>query len=452
MQLPAPDGLKVARLGPGRFPSPLAEPEKLFIDAAAGVLLSPLLEDLRPFLEAGAEPPSFERAGPRSRLYFDPRAVTCGIVTCGGLCPGLNDVIRSIVLTLAQRYGVRKVLGFRYGYAGLGPACQFEPMELSPQSVDRIHQSGGTLLGSSRGPQEPAYMADTLVRHGVEILFAIGGDGTLRGASALDAELRRRDLSISVIGIPKTIDNDLQWTDRTFGFVTAVEAALKAVDAAHEEARGYLNGVGIVKLMGRLSGFIAAGTTLASADVNYCLVPEFPFVLEGESGFLRTLERRLDATRHALVVVAEGAGQEWLRDPAHVTRDASGNPTLEDIGVYLRDRVRDHFRRAGKPVSLKYIDPSYTIRSLPANAFDSAYCLILGQHAVHAGMAGRTDVMIGHWNGKFVHVPIRRGVASRKQVGVDLWQRVLEATGQPSSSRSADQELNRAGESATKNS
>lgn len=435
MRLPKTDELAVTTLGSCRSPSPLGESETLFVDDSARVLVSPDLEDVTPFLQSGAPPPSFERAGPRSKIFFDPASIHCGIVTCGGLCPGLNDVIRSIVLILSGHYRVKGILGFRYGYAGLGPNPPREPMKLDPKTVERIHQWGGTMLGSSRGPQKPADMVDSLVRHKISVLFTIGGDGTLRGASAIVEEIRRRQLPISVVGIPKTIDNDLRWTERTFGYVTAVEAARKAVDGAHEEARAHINGVGIVKLMGRESGFIAAGATLASADVNFCLVPEFPFSVDGDTGFLKTLEQRLDAWRHAVVVIAEGAGQDLVQRSAGSEQDASGNARLEDVGPHLRDTIKEYFTRIKKPVSIKYIDPSYTIRSLPANALDSAFCLILGHHAAHAGMAGRTDVMIGRWNGRFVHVPIALGVSSRKKLDPTLWQRVLEATGQPASMR-----------------
>ena len=304
---------------------------------------------------------------------------------------------------------------------------------LTPEQVDHIHEQGGTLLGSSRGPQEVGEMVDTLVRHDVGILFAIGGDGTLRGASALAQEALRRNLRISVIGIPKTIDNDIEWLWQSFGFSTAVEEARKSLVAAHNEARGAWNGIGLVKLMGRHSGFIAANATLANSDVNFCLVPEVTFTLEGEGGFLQALERRLEAKRHAVIAVAEGAAQDILQDPANQERDPSGNLRLKDVGVFVRDEIIRYFSARNTEVTIKYIDPSYIIRSLPANALDSEYCLLLGQHAVHAGMAGRTDMVVGYWNQTFTHVPIAVAVAHRKTIdpSEESWQRVLEATGQP---------------------
>jgi 6-phosphofructokinase 1 len=433
MPLPQPDAFVVAKLGEATLPSPLRQRGERFVDDGHRVLACANMAELQPFWDAGQAPPTFEPAGPRSQIFFDPPSLSCGIVTCGGLCPGLNNVIRSIVLTLTYAYGVTRMVGFRYGYAGLASSSGFDPILLTPEVVENIHEHGGSLLGSSRGPQELGDMVDTLVKWNVGVLFAIGGDGTLRGASALCQEIARRNLSISVIGVPKTIDNDLEWIDRSFGFATAVEAADNALVAAHAEARGAWNGVGLVKLMGRDSGFIAAHTSLANSDVNFCLVPEVAFQLEGESGFLHALEERLDRKHHAVVVVAEGAGQDILRAPLHLAHDASGNVRYQDIGVFLRDQIARHFANRGKEVTIKYIDPSYIIRGIPANSVDSEYCVLLGQHAVHAGMAGRTNMVVGYWNQHFTHIPIGIAVARRKQLDPegDVWPRVLEATGQP---------------------
>ena len=433
MQLPLPGDLRVSTLGPSRLPSPLLKKRVYFIDENRRVLVCSDTSQLQPFLEMGQMPPAFEPAGPRSEIFFAPETLTCGIVTCGGLCPGLNDVIRSVVLTLTYAYGVRHILGFPYGYAGLSAKHGYEPVTLTPTLVESIHEQGGTLLGSSRGAQDVEDMVDTLVRWNVGILFAIGGDGTLNGVSALCREIERRHLPISVVGIPKTIDNDLLWIEHSFGFNTAVEEARKAIVAAHAEARGAWNGIGIVKLMGRHSGFIAAHATLANSDVNFCLVPEVPFCLEGRGGFLAALAERLAQRHHAVIVVAEGAGQDMLQDPAYSGSDASGNLRLKDVGVFLRDQIVRYFAEQGTEVTIKYIDPSYIIRSLPANSLDSEYCLVLGQHAVHAGMAGRTEAVVGYWNQHFTHVPISLAVAHRKQLDAcgDVWHRVLEATGQP---------------------
>lgn len=433
MALPQLAELTVPTLGPCEVPSPLLQRRRQFVDESSRVLLSADTRELQPFLEGGDPPPAFEPAGPRPSLFFDPEKLVCGIVTCGGICPGLNDVIRSVVLTLKYSYGVEQVLGFRYGYAGLAGDSEYEPIRLTLDVVDDIHEQGGTFLGSSRGPQDLGDMIATLQRLRVGILFTIGGDGTLRGASALSQEIGRRGLPISVVGIPKTIDNDLAWIERSFGFSTAVEEATKSITAAHTEARGAWNGVGLVKLMGRHSGFIAAHATLSHPDVNFCLVPEVPFSLEGEKGFLQALERRLESRHHAVVVVAEGAGQDILRASGEQERDPSGNLRLQDIGVYLRDHIKAYLADKRMESTIKYIDPSYIIRSLPANATDSEFCLMLGQQAVHAGMAGRTDMVVGCWNQHFTLMPIALAVQQRKQLepeGPD-WQSVLQTTGQP---------------------
>lgn len=416
----------VSKLGECRIPSPMIYGHHVADDDH--VLYDNNLKEIEEALRAGKRPPAFEKAGPREKIYFDPSKLKCGIVTCGGLCPGLNDVIRSIVLSLFHHYGVRNVFGFLYGYEGLSPRYRHVPMELTPASVERIHEQGGTILGSSRGPQDVSEMVDTLERMNVGILFTIGGDGTLRGAQAIAEEAGKRGLKIAVIGVPKTIDNDISAMQRSFGFETAVTEAGKAITSAHTEALGARNGVGLVKLMGRESGFIAAFATLAYNDVNICLIPEIPFTLEG---LLQILEERLEQRGHAVIVVGEGAGQELMQSTQE--RDASGNVRFGDIGLFLRDQINAHFKGLGKELNLKYIDPSYTIRSVRANAHDAAFCLLLGHNAVHAGMAGRTNMVVGDWGGEFTHVPIPMAVSQRKEVDPDgrLWSTVLESTGQP---------------------
>jgi 6-phosphofructokinase 1 len=392
------------------------------------VLLHSSLREVRRFFDQGALPPAFEKAGPREKIFFDPDGVKAGIVTCGGLCPGLNDVMRSIVMCCHYGYGVHTVLGFLYGYEGLTSRYGHQPLELTPDLVKRIHEEGGTILGSSRGPQDINEMVDTLEQRKVNILFTVGGDGTLRGAQALAEEIGRRGLAISIIGIPKTIDNDISYLQRSFGFATAVTEAGRAISAAHSEATGARNGIGLVKLMGRDSGFISAYASLAYNDVNFCLVPEVFFTLEG---FLRILKERLEKKGHAVIVAAEGAGQDLVA--ATGGRDASGNVRFQDIGIFLRDCIKESFQGLGMEINLKYIDPSYTIRSVPANAEDSAFCLLLGQNAVHAAMAGRTNIVVGLWMNEFTHVPIHLAVSQRKKLDPEglIWGSVLAATGQP---------------------
>ena len=416
----------ISKLGECRIPSPMQVGQ--FVGDDEHVLYHGQMEQVQKYLSSGKEPPQFETAGPREKIYFDPSKLKCGIVTCGGLCPGLNDVIRAIVLGLFYHYGVKTVFGFRYGYEGLSYRYGHVPMELNPETVKDIHKMGGSILASSRGPQDTSEMVDTLDRMNIGILFTIGGDGTLRGAQALSDEVARRGLKIAVIGIPKTIDNDISFVESSFGFNTAVSESRTAIDSAHAEALGARNGVGLVKLMGRESGFIAAYATMANSDVNFCMVPEVPFTLEG---FLKALKERLKGRGHAVIVVGEGAGQNLMQGTG--AKDASGNVKFNDIGLFLKDQINGYFKKEGMEVNLKYIDPSYTIRSLPANPRDSAFCLLLGRHAVHAGMSGRTGMVVANWKGEFTHVPIRMAVSSRKKIDPNgrFWSTVLSCTGQP---------------------
>lgn len=429
-----PADLIVSRLGEARFASPLD------LSTRHGDGLGDYVpDDARvrydvEYVEGRPRSPElgFEKAGPRERLFFDPGAFRAAIVTCGGLCPGLNNVIRSLVLELVHNYGVREVLGVRFGYQGLNLKHGLPPLPLTLEAVNGIHRQGGTILGSSRGPEEPADMVDFLQQRNIDALFCVGGDGTLRGAHAIAGETTRRGAAISVIGLPKTIDNDVPFVTRSFGFATALDVAARVLDAAHNEARGAPNGVGLVKLMGREAGFIAAGATLASQDVNFTLVPEVRFELEGPEGLLAALRKRLIERRHAVIVVAEGAGQHLLeRDPER--RDASGNVRLADIGLYLKQRIAEYLASTGMPVNLKYFDPSYLIRGVAANSDDALFCNALARHAAHAAMAGRHDMLIGQWHGAFTHVPIPLVAGRQHRISPEseLWTSVLLATGQP---------------------
>ncbi len=415
----------VSTLGECRIPSTMSGVQ--FTDDEDRTLYHSDPKKILPLLKEGKEPPEFEMAGPREKIYFDPSKLKCGIVTCGGLCPGLNDVIRAIVLSLYYHYGIKNVFGYRFGFEGLSGKFRHEPIELTPDSVAEISHAGGTILGSSRGPQDATDMVDTLDRMNVGILFTIGGDGTLRGAHAIVEEIARRNLKISVIGIPKTIDNDISYLNKSFGFETAVGESRTAVYSAHSEAAGARNGIGLVKLMGRESGLIAANASLANSEVNFCLVPEVSFHLHN---FLGALQKRLETRSHAVVVVAEGAGQELMA--ASEGQDASGNIKFQDIGLFLKDNISEYFKEKKFEINLKYIDPSYTIRSMPANPHDSVFCLLLGHNAVHAGMTGRTDMLVGYWNGEYTHVPIPLAVSKRKRIDPRgrLWSSVLQATGQ----------------------
>lgn len=419
--------LTIAKLGECKVHSPMHQ--TVFIDDDKDrIIFTSNLRELKPYIEVCGEIPCFEMAGPREKVFFDPSKISCGIVTCGGLCPGINDVIRAIVMSLYHHYGVRTIWGFRYGYEGLSPHHGHAPLALTPQIVKDIHHAGGTILGSSRGPQDVCCMVDTLEQMHISTLYAIGGDGTLRGVKSIYEEISRRGLKMNVIGVPKTIDNDIAYIDMSFGYITAVEASRTSTSTAYIEAMGARNGIGLVKLMGRESGFIAASATLANNVVNFCLVPEVEFSLEG---FLSALKKRITQRGYAVVVVGEGAGQRLMA--GDLGTDPSGNPRLGNIGHYLREKICEFFAAEKMDYTLKYIDPSYTIRSMPANAWDAAFCLLLGYNAVHAGMTGRTNMFIGHSNNQFTHVPIPLVASKRKKIDPQgrMWEDVLSCTGQP---------------------
>jgi|WetSurMetagenome_2_1015567.scaffolds.fasta_scaffold35370_3 6-phosphofructokinase 1 len=373
-----------------------------------------------------------QKAGPRELVYFDPKHVNAGICTCGGLCPGINDVIRAIVRCLYIRYGVSRIHGFQYGFKGFFADEGYDAVELTPDNVDEIHKIGGSFLGTSRGGgQRVSDIVDCVEKMNINMLFIIGGDGTQRGALDIATEINRRDMKVAVIGIPKTVDNDLQFIDHSFGFETAVQKAKEAVASIHMEAHSQINGIGLVKLMGRESGFIATATALASHEANFCLIPEIPFDMDGPNGFLITLEKRLTERHHAVIIVAEGAGQELLTKTNQM--DASGNIKLADIGVYLRDTITKYFKDKNFHINLKYIDPGYQIRAAVTTANDSIYCERLGNNAVHAAMAGKTKMVVGLVHDKFVHIPISMVTAHRNVVDPEgaLWRDALDATGQP---------------------
>lgn len=414
-------------LGPAKIATPVRYPR--YVDESRPQTLIMTPEELTE-LDNDAIPMEFEKAGPREKIYFDPSKTKCAIVTCGGICPGINDVIRAVVMEAHYKYGIRTVLGIRNGLRGFIPDYGYDVVELTPESVTNIHQFGGTILGSSRGTQDPVEIVDSLERMNINVLFVIGGDGSMRAAKAIVEETSRRNRKIAVIGIPKTIDNDINFITRSFGFDTAVEKATEAIQCAHVEATGMDMGVGLVKLMGREAGFIAAQATLALQEVNFLLVPEDRFTLDGDDGLLKALERRLQYRKHALIVCAEGAGQDLMGEKTQ--RDDSGNPKLGDICGLLVDRIKAYFDENNIECNLKFIDPSYIIRSVPANAADRVYCGFLGQQAVHAAMSGKTGMVVTHLKSSMVHLPLDLVCAKRRTINTksDYWCTVMESTGQ----------------------
>ena len=427
---------KISTLGEARIQTPLLgqnrfHNDKNFISDNTRVVIDVNVDNLVKAVKKGNKLPSFELAGPREKIYFDPSKLRCALVACGGLCPGLNGIIRSVVLELYYGYGVRNIYGIQYGLQGFISKYGHDILSLTPDVVRNIIREGGSFLGSSRGPQDIEEIVDCLERMNIGALFMLGGDGTLMAATKIVDVISKRGLKISVIGIPKTIDNDIFMVSKSFGFDTAVDVATQSIRAAHNEANGFPNGIGLIKLMGRHSGFIAATSSLAQQDVNFVLVPEVDIDLHGPGGFLSALEKRLELRGHAVIVVAEGAGQSLFEDKKEL-RDPSGNIKLQDIGLFLKNEILSYFEAKNIKITLKYIDPSYIIRSLPANSNDHVFCSFLGRDAVHAAMAGKTGLLIGHWNNHFVHIPISASAGKRKRIDPDgkLWLSILEATGQ----------------------
>ena len=429
VQNPADYNFEIERLGPCKIPSPIRNP--VFVAEDARMLLTSDTAILKRCIEKGLPLPSFEVSGPHEKIFHDPAWSRAAILTAGGLCPGLNHVIKGLVEILSFDYGIRTIYGIRYGYRGLAARHSLTPMLLDTEVVDTIHTLGGTILGSSRGQQDTSEMVDTLRRMNINLLFCIGGDGSLRAARDLAIECRKRKLAISIVGIPKTIDNDLNFVGRSFGFETAVTATSPVIESAHMEAKGTINGIGLIKLMGRDSGFITAYATVANPVVNFCLIPEDPFTMEGENGLLKALERRLNYKSHAVIVVAEGAGQELIKGEEQ-TRDASGNLRKKDIAESLRPQFEAYFKKLGTEISIKYFDPSYSIRSIPAVGADAIRCYMLARGAVHAAMAGRTNCVVGnlHDGAANTLVPIELAAFERQRVDLhgDLWRAVLDAT------------------------
>jgi len=429
---------EISTLGEAKLPTPVKKRANgiegiSFVSDESRVVIEVDETRINQIIKKSESLPSFELAGPRRHIFFDPSKLKCALVTCGGLCPGLNEIIRSIVLELHYGYGVSNIFGIRYGLQGFIADYGHDLIDLTCEFVVNIHDRGGTVLGSSRGPQDIDEIVDSLERMNIGLLFMIGGDGTLTAAGRIADKISDRGLKIGVVGVPKTIDNDIYMVSRSFGFDTAVDVATRAIISASNEAEGYPNGIGLIKLMGRHSGFIAATAVLAQQDVNFVLIPEVDFDLEGPNGLLSALEKRLTERKHAVIVAAEGAGQKFF-EGGQTERDASGNIKLKDIGIYLKDAITSYFAAKKIDISIKYIDPSYMIRSLPANANDRVFCNFLGRNSVHAGISGRTSMLIGHWNNQFVHVPMKLIAEKRKKVNPkgSLWRSALEATGQSS--------------------
>eukprot|EP00929_Paragymnodinium_shiwhaense_P116504 TRINITY_DN860_c0_g2_i1.p1 TRINITY_DN860_c0_g2~~TRINITY_DN860_c0_g2_i1.p1 ORF type:complete len:2777 (-),score=621.22 TRINITY_DN860_c0_g2_i1:77-8053(-) len=396
----------------------------IFVDESAWCLKT--ITKRNKFDDQGSTYYQLLRSGARKELHFDPAKGAACIVTCGGLCPGLNSVIREVVNSLTK-YGVKDIYGCKGGYKGMVMPDKW--IKLTPAYVEEIHSQGGTILVSDRG--NPSYddIAKSLQSMNVKQFFVIGGDGTQMGAAASFEACRRIDWEVAVMGIPKTIDNDIPIMDRSFGFNTACTEAEKAIDAAYVESRCRQNCIGLVKLMGRSSGYIAMEATLAARTVDVCLIPEMnislPKLLTHALELIRSRKR-------AVFVVAEGCGDTLIKSSGET--DAGGNRKLADVGPWLIEQLEKHFETHGVPLTVRYIDPTYMVRAVPANPNDSVYCAILAQQAVHNAMAGYTGAIVGKVDERYVMIPIHAITANRGRK-VDLkgrqFERLIASTSQP---------------------
>lgn len=375
---------------------------------------------------------SFIRAGPRKHIMWESNEVNAAIVTCGGLCPGMNDVISELFTTLYYNYGVDTIYGIRNGLRGFWDGQYMPYIQLTPEKIHGIYELGGTVLGSSRGGFDIDKIMNNLIKHNINQIYIIGGDGTHRAADRIALEAKNRKLKISVIGIPKTIDNDLGVIDRSFGFSTAVTEARKAIQAAVVEASCAPYGIGIVQLMGRHAGYIAAHATLSARQVDICLIPEIQFPMTGDNGVCGLTEYVLRRQGYAVIVVAEGAGSDLVKTA--VQYDEGGNKKLPDIGKFMQSEMSQYFKSKKLDVSIKLIDPSYMIRAVPADASDAVYCQSIAQNAVHGAMAGYTGFSSGLVNNRTVLIPFDLiSATSPSYLNPDgrTWERVLSLTHQP---------------------
>jgi len=397
-----------------------------------------------PWVHAQDTPPTehlqFLRAGPRKSLYWDPKKTKAAIVNCGGLCPGLNSVIRELVMSL-DMYGCKDIYGIVGGYKGV-----MEPekwLKLTPKYVEEMHVKGGSFLVSDRGNPPHLDMAKMYQKHGINQVYIIGGDGTAKGAMQTYEQMlgprpgkgykgvdlmQAIDHGCSMCSIPKTIDNDIPVLDFTFGFHTAVAKAVEAIDTAYTEATCNANCMGLVKLMGRHAGFIAMYACIAARHVDLCLISEMDVDMEEVKKYIA---EKMKTQKYCTVVIAEGLGDTLIQGGGV---DAGGNKTLADVGPWFKKQIEAHMKATGAPFTCKYIDPSYIIRAAPPDAFDSVYCSNLAQSAVHGCFAGYTGFCVGKYANHYAMLPIDE-ITSRKSRTVNVrgrwFSRLMFTTKQP---------------------
>jgi ATP-dependent phosphofructokinase / diphosphate-dependent phosphofructokinase len=335
-----------------------------------------------------------------------------GVLTGGGDCPGLNAVIRGIVRAGVNRHG-HEVVGFRYGWAGV---LESNTTELTPQNTAGILPRGGTILGSSRtnpykdGADGTAAVRESMERDGVDVLIPIGGEDTLGVAGRLSAD------GVPVVGVPKTIDNDLAGTDYTFGFDTAVQICTDAIDRLHTTAESH-NRVIVVEVMGRHAGHIAIHSGMAGgADV--ILIPERPFDIDEVAESIR--RRHASGKTFSIVVVSEGAmpreGQGLTTIGGGGT-DAFGHERLGGIAVTLERELEE---RTGYETRMTIL--GHVQRGGTPTAYDRVLATRFGVEAVNAASDGEFGTMVALRSTEILRVPLADALAEPKLVDPKMFE------------------------------
>jgi phosphofructokinase-like protein len=330
-----------------------------------------------------------------------------GVLTGGGDCPGLNAVIRAVVRKGVGVHGY-DFIGYRDGWKG---PLEGLTMPLGVPEVRGILPRGGTILGSSRtNPFKIEGGVDrikqNLAEQGVDALIAIGGEDTLGVATKL------HELGVHVVGVPKTIDNDLNATDYTFGFDTAVNIAMEAIDRLHTTAESHHRAL-IVEVMGRHAGWIALHAGLAGG-ANVILIPEQPFSIEKVCDYV---ESRFQSHYAPILVVAEGAvpieGQQALGSRGV---DAFGHARLGGIGEWLAGQIETRTGKEARTTVLGHIQRGGT-----PTAFDRVLATRFGLHAVDAVAAGDWGQMVALRGTDIVRVPLAEATAVLKTVSPEFY-------------------------------
>jgi 6-phosphofructokinase 1 len=401
--------------------------------------------------------PRFLRTGEQPEYRFDPTDVTIGILIAGGIAAGLNMVVDSIVkrhFALATQIAggepqSLRIYGYDGGYKGMMQSKRFllaptegagrranYPAGLPIRATDGQATSGGsTLVKAGRGEEltdEQAILSlarehvRKIVTEGLDILYVIGGNGTLSWAARLCEALEEMQDAkpIAIVGGPKTMDNDVFFTDATFGFRTAVDVATNFVLGIHHDARAQ-DRIGLLEVFGASAGWVALHAHADSGEGDEVLIPErMPEKREDHNDFLGGIldyvEKRLEDNDHAVVVVAEGAMPEWQ------WRDAGAKDrAFANLLSKMKQRYGPARAEAGKePFAISDVRTRYLVRGTPPNTYDIELCKVTGRLMVDTALAGFTGCAVHRWQNDYVLVPFRTAAERLKQV--PMWDVFLQ--------------------------